>query len=147
MHNDNLRSCTFIHPIGHPAEREKRDHRYNPDQTTRIAPGHSKGVHRIFQCVVLLLVQLPGSLVMFQTKISTEKLKYKRYLPLKNYVSLFYFFTVSPCISIHYIYNGPTNALVCNWTLIQTSHTKTLKITPTCFDLQMIIIRELFDSG
>jgi hypothetical protein len=44
------------------------------------------------------------------------------------------------------IYNGPTNALVCNKTLIQMSHTKTLKITPTCFDHQ-IIIRELFDPG
>jgi hypothetical protein len=45
------------------------------------------------------------------------------------------------------IYNGPTNALVCNKTLIQMSHTKTLKITPTCFDHQMIIIRELFDPS
>jgi hypothetical protein len=45
------------------------------------------------------------------------------------------------------IYNGPTNAIVCNKTLIQISHTKTLKITPTCFDHQMIIIRELFDPG
>jgi hypothetical protein len=45
------------------------------------------------------------------------------------------------------IYNGPTNALVCNKTLIQMSHTETLKITPTCFDHQMIIIRELFDRG
>jgi hypothetical protein len=45
------------------------------------------------------------------------------------------------------IYNGPTNAVVCNKTLIQMSHTKTLKITPTCFDHQMIIIRELFDTG
>jgi hypothetical protein len=45
------------------------------------------------------------------------------------------------------IYNGPTNALVCNKTLIQMSHTKTLKITPTYFDHQMIIIRELFDPG
>jgi hypothetical protein len=44
------------------------------------------------------------------------------------------------------IYKGPTNALVCNKTLIQMSHTKTLKITPTCFDHQMII-RELFDPG
>jgi hypothetical protein len=43
--------------------------------------------------------------------------------------------------------NGPTNALVCNKTLIQMSHIKTLKITPTCFDHQMIIIRELFDPG
>jgi hypothetical protein len=32
------------------------------------------------------------------------------------------------------IYNGSNNALVCNKTLIQMSHTKTLKITPTCFD-------------
>jgi hypothetical protein len=39
--------------------------------------------------------------------------------------------------------NGPTNALVCNKTLIQMSHIKTLKITPTCFDHQLIIIREL----
>jgi hypothetical protein len=45
------------------------------------------------------------------------------------------------------IYNGPTNALVCNKTSIQMSRTKTLKITPTCFDHQMIIIRELFDPG
>jgi hypothetical protein len=43
------------------------------------------------------------------------------------------------------IYNGSTNALVCNKTLIQMSHIKTFKITPTCFDHQMIIIRELFD--
>jgi hypothetical protein len=45
------------------------------------------------------------------------------------------------------IYNGPTKALVSNKTLIQMSHTKTLKITPTCFDHQMIIVRELFDPG
>jgi hypothetical protein len=44
------------------------------------------------------------------------------------------------------IYNGPTNALVRNKILIQMSHTKTLKIAPTCFDYQMII-RELFDPG
>jgi hypothetical protein len=40
------------------------------------------------------------------------------------------------------IYNGPTNGLVCNKTLIQMSHTKTLKITQTYFDRQMIIIGE-----
>jgi hypothetical protein len=40
------------------------------------------------------------------------------------------------------IYNGPTNELACNKTLIQMSHAKTLKITPTCFDHQLIIIRE-----
>jgi hypothetical protein len=45
------------------------------------------------------------------------------------------------------IYNAPTNALACNKTLIQMSHTKTFKIPPTCFDHQMIIIRELFDPG
>jgi hypothetical protein len=45
------------------------------------------------------------------------------------------------------IYNGPTNALVCNKTLIQMLHTKTFKITPTCFDHQMIIIREPSDPG
>jgi hypothetical protein len=39
--------------------------------------------------------------------------------------------------------NGQTNALVCNETLIQMSHIKTLKIAPTCFDHQLIIIREL----
>jgi hypothetical protein len=38
---------------------------------------------------------------------------------------------------------GPTNALVCNKTLIQMSQIKTLKITPRCFDHQLIIIREL----
>jgi hypothetical protein len=43
--------------------------------------------------------------------------------------------------------NGPTNALVCNKTLIQMSHIKTLKITPTCFDHQLINIRELFDPS
>jgi hypothetical protein len=32
--------------------------------------------------------------------------------------------------------NGPTSALVCNKTLIQMSHIKTLKITPTCFNHQ-----------
>jgi hypothetical protein len=44
--------------------------------------------------------------------------------------------------------NGPTNALVFNKTLIQMSHIKTLKITPTCFgfDHQLIIIMELFDE-
>jgi hypothetical protein len=45
------------------------------------------------------------------------------------------------------IYNGPTNALVCNKTVIEMSHIKTLQITPKCFDNQMIIIRELFDPG
>jgi hypothetical protein len=45
------------------------------------------------------------------------------------------------------VYNGTTNALVRNRTLIQMSHTKTLKITPKYFDHQMIIIRELFDLG
>jgi hypothetical protein len=60
-------------------------------------------------------------------------------------------FTVSLCISISLfqrafqftICNGPTNALVCNKTLIQMTHTKTLKITPTCFDHQLNIIRAL----
>jgi hypothetical protein len=33
------------------------------------------------------------------------------------------------------IYSGPTNALVCNKTLIRMSHTKTLKITPTMFSV------------
>jgi hypothetical protein len=42
---------------------------------------------------------------------------------------------------------GSTNALVCNKTLIKMSHTKTFKITPTRFDHQMIIIRELSDPG
>jgi hypothetical protein len=43
--------------------------------------------------------------------------------------------------------NVPTNALVCNKTLIQMSHIKTLKVTPTCFDHQLIIIRELFNPS
>jgi hypothetical protein len=43
--------------------------------------------------------------------------------------------------------NGPTNALVRNKTLIQMSHIKTPKITPTYFDHQLIIIRELSDPG
>jgi hypothetical protein len=45
------------------------------------------------------------------------------------------------------IYNGPTKTLVCNKTLMQMSHIKTLKITPTCFDQQLIIIRELSDAS
>jgi hypothetical protein len=32
--------------------------------------------------------------------------------------------------------NGPTNALVCNKTIIQMPHIKTLKISPTRFDHQ-----------
>jgi hypothetical protein len=43
--------------------------------------------------------------------------------------------------------NGPTKTLACKKTLIPMSHIKTPKITPTCFDHQMIIIRELFDPG
>jgi hypothetical protein len=43
--------------------------------------------------------------------------------------------------------SGPTIALVCNKTLIQMSRIKKLKITPTCFDHQMIIIRELLDPS
>jgi hypothetical protein len=39
----------------------------------------------------------------------------------------------------HWYCNGPTNAFVCNKTLIQMSHIKTLKITPTCFDHQLIM--------
>jgi hypothetical protein len=31
--------------------------------------------------------------------------------------------------------------------LIQMSHIKTLKISPICFDHQLIIIRELFDPS
>jgi hypothetical protein len=50
-------------------------------------------------------------------------------------------------VEIIYEHDSPTNVLVCNKTLIQMSHIKTLKITPTCFDHQMIIIRELFDPG
>jgi hypothetical protein len=42
---------------------------------------------------------------------------------------------------------GPMNVFVCIKTLIQMSHTKTFKITPTCFDHQLIIIRERFDPG
>jgi hypothetical protein len=45
------------------------------------------------------------------------------------------------------IYNGPTNALVYIKTLIQMSQSKTFQITPTCFDHQMIIIREISDPG
>jgi hypothetical protein len=45
------------------------------------------------------------------------------------------------------VYNGPTNSLVCIKPLIQMSHTKTFKITPTYFDHQMIIIREFSDPG
>jgi hypothetical protein len=37
-------------------------------------------------------------------------------------------------LPLYSIDNGPTNALACNKTLIQMSHTKTLKITPKRFD-------------
>jgi hypothetical protein len=53
------------------------------------------------------------------------------------------------CISLFHrvfqftICNGPTNSLVCNKILIRMSRIKTLTITPTCFDHQLIIIREL----
>jgi hypothetical protein len=50
-------------------------------------------------------------------------------------------------IGIFGMCNGQTNAIVCNKTLIQMSHIKTLKITPTCFDHKLIIIRELFDPS
>jgi hypothetical protein len=43
--------------------------------------------------------------------------------------------------------NGPTNAFVCNKTLIKMSLIKTLEITPTCFDHQLINIGELYDPG
>lgn len=54
MHNDYFRSCTFIYTIGHPTDSDKRDHRYNPIQTTSSTQRHSKGVYRIFQCVIVL---------------------------------------------------------------------------------------------
>jgi hypothetical protein len=58
-------------------------------------------------------------------------------LDKKKWISLFHrAFQFTMCF-------GPTNALVCNKTLIQMSHIKTLKITPACFDHQLIIIREL----
>jgi hypothetical protein len=50
---------------------------------------------------------------------------------------------LAPSISTLFTCNGPTNAVLCNKTLTQMSHIKTLKITPTCFDHQVIIIREL----
>jgi hypothetical protein len=59
--------------------------------------------------------------------------------------------TTTQIVGVNYfhitIHNGPTNELVCIKTLIKMSHTKTFKITPTCFDHQMIIIRELSDPG
>jgi hypothetical protein len=57
------------------------------------------------------------------------------------------FFSLFHCVFQFTMCNGPTNALVCNKTLIQMSQIKTLKITPACFDHQLIIIRELFDPG
>jgi hypothetical protein len=51
------------------------------------------------------------------------------------------FFTFPPG---HPVYNDPTNALVCNKTLIKIAHTKTLKKSPQHVS---IIIRELFDPG
>jgi hypothetical protein len=44
-------------------------------------------------------------------------------------------------IDIRTIYNGSTNELVCNKTLIQMSHTKTFKFTPT---LSLLIPKNAF---
>jgi hypothetical protein len=41
------------------------------------------------------------------------------------------------------IYNGPTNAFVCNKALIQMSHTKTLKITPTYRYISLIVHHDI----
>jgi hypothetical protein len=54
---------------------------------------------------------------------------------------------MSQIIQELYVCNGPTNALVCNKTLLQMSHIKTFKITTTCFDHQLITIAELYDPG
>jgi hypothetical protein len=56
----------------------------------------------------------------------------------------FHCFTVNFNSLYIYIYNGATNALVCNKTLIQMSYNKTLKFTPTCFDHQMMITRDFW---
>jgi hypothetical protein len=45
------------------------------------------------------------------------------------------------------IYNGPTNALVCNKTLIQMSHTKTLKIISDMFRSSDDHHQGVFDPG
>jgi hypothetical protein len=68
-------------------------------------------------------------------------LSYKRRTTIRYFFSPFHrAFQFTMC-------DGPPNALVCNKTLIQMSHIKTLKITPTCFDHQLIIIiRELIWS-
>jgi hypothetical protein len=50
---------------------------------------------------------------------------------------------IQPSVALCIMYFGPTNSLVCNKTLIQMSYIKTLKITPTCLDHQLIIIRRL----
>jgi hypothetical protein len=50
----------------------------------------------------------------------------------RDYISLFHRAFQFP------IYNGPTNALICNKSLIQMSHIKALKITPPCFDHQLM---------
>jgi hypothetical protein len=70
----------------------------------------------------------------------------RRHVPVHEAPFHKFFFTLSKYY-LHTICNGPTNALVCNKTLIQMLHIKTLKITPTCFDHQMIIIGEPFDPG
>jgi hypothetical protein len=57
-------------------------------------------------------------------------------------VLLFYvtaLFLVVTNVGIYTIYNGPTNALVWNKTLIQMSHTKKFKFTPSCFDDHLMI--------
>jgi hypothetical protein len=57
------------------------------------------------------------------------------------------FLKVSKLLFILTEYNDPTNVLQHNKTLILKCHTlKTLKSTPTCFDQQLIIIRELICS-
>jgi hypothetical protein len=55
------------------------------------------------------------------------------------------------CFTVHfnslYVMVQLMHLFVCNKTLIQMPHIKTFKITPTYFDHQMFIIRELFDPG
>jgi hypothetical protein len=70
-----------------------------------------------------------------------------RYISRSSQVITSIFFYTTENYQQYTMCSGPTNALVCNKTLIQMSHIKTLKITPTCFDHQMIINRELFDPG
>jgi hypothetical protein len=83
----------------------------------------------------------------FYRSMMPEFVKYKRNKYLTTELKDKYSFSISQFHRAFQftMFKSPTNAFVCNKTLIHMSHIKTLKITPTCFDHQLIITRELMN--